>query len=157
VGIFCIPENCDIPIHNHPDMTVCSKVLYGKVHLEAYDKAPDLESSMQALEAPDTLYARKVRDEIISEGDGPVACFSEKANIHRFYAEESCAILDVLGPPYDSGEGREIAYYREIALGELGGLGKRLGNNVVVLQEVSPPNDFVVEGRPYTGEQVGED
>jgi len=43
VGIFCIPKGESMPIHDHPDMTVCSKVLYGKVHVEAYDKAPDLQ------------------------------------------------------------------------------------------------------------------
>lgn len=155
VGIFCIPENCDIPIHDHPDMTVCSKVLYGKVHVEAYDEALDLQSKLEVPLQNRALLARKVRDDVVSEETGPFALFCNRSNIHRFSALTSCAILDVLGPPYDSSEGREIAYYRELALENVVGKNPQGGEeNVVVLEQVNPPSDYVVEGRTYTGEPV---
>jgi len=150
MGIFCIPENCDIPIHDHPDMTVCSKVLYGKVHVEAYDEAPDLRSALgegelgALVDQGRALVCRKVRDDVVDATMAPSALFSKSLNIHRFSAVSSCAILDVLGPPYSSSEGREIAYYRERALEE----------GIVVLEKVAPPSDFSVEGRKYTGEAV---
>eukprot|EP00215_Chloropicon_roscoffensis_P001612 CAMPEP_0198463954 /NCGR_PEP_ID=MMETSP1456-20131121/2196_1 /TAXON_ID=1461544 ORGANISM="Unidentified sp., Strain RCC1871" /NCGR_SAMPLE_ID=MMETSP1456 /ASSEMBLY_ACC=CAM_ASM_001119 /LENGTH=241 /DNA_ID=CAMNT_0044189541 /DNA_START=221 /DNA_END=946 /DNA_ORIENTATION=- len=147
VGIFCIPEGRDIPTHDHPGMTVCSKVLYGRVRVESYDEAPDLAGAAGA--PPGAIVARKVRDDVVTEGSGPQTLFSESGNIHRFSAVESCAILDVLGPPYDSSQGREIAYYEE---DEAEGLG--LGEGASVLRKVLPPDDFVVEGRPYTGERV---
>ncbi len=102
---------------------------------------------------------------MVSEESEPLALFCESNNIHRFSAVESCAILDVLGPPYDSEEGREIAYYRKMLLKEVlpqngagavavaGCGGEKDEEDIVVLQKVNPPSDYVVEGREYTGEK----
>merc|ERR1739848_849841 len=79
VGIFCIPENCDIPIHDHPDMTVYSKVLYGKVHVEAYDEALDLQSKLEVPLQNGALLACKVRDDVVSEETG---CFALQQEQH---------------------------------------------------------------------------
>jgi len=170
VGIFCIPENRDMPLHDHPQMTVCSKVLYGEVRVEAYDKAPELEeeskikgkgdySSSQNSNEALTMFARKTKDDVVTEETGPFALFSKKRNIHKFSAVSSCAILDVLGPPYSPSEGREIAYYQEARRIEAeeeddDGKDKDVGVPIVVLEQVNPPTDYVVEGREYTGQKV---
>jgi len=158
VGIFCIPENQDMPLHDHPQMTVCSKVLYGEVRVEAYDKVPELEGNGNQLNRENkqnAVVARKTKDDVVTEETGPFALFSEKRNIHKFSAVSSCAILDVLGPPYCSSEGREIAYYQE---------GRRIGVGgsededkdipIYLLEQINPPKDYVVEGREYTGQKV---
>ena len=39
-GIFIFPPNAEIPLHDHPDMVVLSRVLYGELRVQSYDVLP---------------------------------------------------------------------------------------------------------------------
>jgi len=37
MGVFCFPAGATLPLHDHPEMVVLSKLLYGSVRVRSYD------------------------------------------------------------------------------------------------------------------------
>ncbi|XP_010272997.1 PREDICTED: plant cysteine oxidase 1-like isoform X2 [Nelumbo nucifera] len=142
IGVFCFPAGGKLPLHDHPGMTVLSKVLYGSVHVKSYDwvKARTASSRMVGL-------ASTVTDGVIKAPREASVLFPKSGgNIHSFTALTPCAILDVLSPPYSDEFGRPSTYFSEIPIPSLPGY--------VILKEIDLPNDLVVTGAQYVGPQL---
>lgn len=41
IGIFVFPPHSGIPLHDHPDMVVLSRILYGELNVQSYNVLPD--------------------------------------------------------------------------------------------------------------------
>ncbi|KAL6838750.1 hypothetical protein ACP4OV_031464 [Aristida adscensionis] len=96
------------PLHNHPGMTVFSKLLFGAMHVKSYDWAAvpqdvQLQGPRLAKVKADGILTAPCETSILYPQDG--------GNMHCFTAQNACAVLDVLGPPYDDGSGRHCQYY----------------------------------------------
>ncbi|KAL3159690.1 hypothetical protein ABBQ38_010096 [Trebouxia sp. C0009 RCD-2024] len=112
IGIFCLPRNAIIPLHNHPNMVVLSRVLYGQLHVRSYDWASTQHTSHNGSQQGLSM-AKLVLDEVVAPTNAPAVIFpSTGGNIHQFTAVTDCAVLDILAPPYSPQGGRDCTYYK---------------------------------------------
>ena len=145
-------EGTVIPLHNHPHMTVMSKLLYGSLRVRAFDWADDDDGNPGT--APNVpRLARMVRDERVAAPANAFALYPRSCgNIHVFTAVEPSAVLDILSPPYAIGCGRDCHYFEEVPFGPDGG---RAPPGHAWLLEVDCPDDFQVESGEYHGPRFG--
>ncbi|KAJ4965570.1 hypothetical protein NE237_017419 [Protea cynaroides] len=139
IGVFCFPAGAKLPLHDHPSMTVLSKLLYGSVYVKSYDWVKEEKSNYRTVGL-----AAKVVDGIIKAPSEATVLFPRSGgNIHSFTALTPCAILDVLSPPYSEELGRPSTYFSEIFVPSFRGY--------AILEERDLPDDLVVNGAPYLG------
>ena len=117
IGIFVFPPSACIPLHDHPEMTVLSRVLYGGVHVRSFDWAGDVDEA-HVRDPRDARPAVLVRD-AWQRGPCTMALGPRDGNIHAFTADPTrgCAILDVIAPPYSDRDGRSCHYFAEMRPG----------------------------------------
>ncbi|KAL1205937.1 Plant cysteine oxidase 1 [Cardamine amara subsp. amara] len=107
IAIFCFPPSGVIPLHNHPEMTVFSKLLFGTMHIKSYDWVVDAPTR-----DPKTRLAKmKVDSTLTAPCETSILYPEDGGNMHQFTAKTACAVLDVLGPPYSDPEGRHCTYF----------------------------------------------
>uniref|UniRef100_A0A0D3FSC1 cysteine dioxygenase n=2 Tax=Oryza barthii TaxID=65489 RepID=A0A0D3FSC1_9ORYZ len=146
MGIFCMPPSSVIPLHNHPGMTVLSKLLYGTLHAESYDWI-DVTDPTDQLQELSVRPARLVRDREMSAPETTILYPNRGGNIHTFRAITPCALFDVLSPPYSAEKGRDCSYFRKSSVREP-------PPEVIWLEELEdhqPPEGFVVARGLYKG------
>ncbi|KAG5035279.1 hypothetical protein JHK87_010189 [Glycine soja] len=113
--IFCFPTSSVIPLHDHPGMTVFSKLLYGSLHVKAYDwvEPPCIIESKEPGYAQVRLAKLAVDKVLNAPCDTSVLYPKHGGNLHCFTAVTPCAMLDILTPPYGEEEGRRCTYYHD--------------------------------------------
>ncbi|EOY03392.1 Uncharacterized protein TCM_018396 isoform 2 [Theobroma cacao] len=167
MGIFCLPPSGVLPLHNHPGMTVFSKLLFGTMHIKSYDWVVDVPSNASAVVAPSQMQHREVRlAKVKVDSDFTAPCSAsilypaDGGNMHCFTAVTACAVLDVLGPPYSDPEGRHCTYYFDYPFTKLSVDGVTVAeeekDKYAWLQEREEPEDLAVVGAPYTGPEIVE-
>ncbi|TKW10843.1 hypothetical protein SEVIR_6G194700v4 [Setaria viridis] len=144
MGVFCFPAGSTLPLHDHPEMVVLSKLLYGSVRVRSYDwvAAPPRSAARKC------GLARVVAADEVRRAPGEVSVLFPRSggNLHAFTAMTPCAILDVLTPPYSEEHGRPSTYFTDVPISSLPGF--------AFLEETDLPEDFSVAGAPYLGPEL---
>nr|KYP39645.1 2-aminoethanethiol dioxygenase [Cajanus cajan] len=166
MGIFCLPPSGVIPLHNHPGMTVFSKLLFGTMHIKSYDWVVDLPpespTTIKPSESLPEMRLAKVKvDADFTAPCNPSILYPEDGgNLHCFTAVTACAVLDVLGPPYSDPEGRHCTYYHNFPFSNFSVDGISIPEEEKSayewLQERDELEDLEVNGKMYNGPKIVE-
>ncbi|KAH1215743.1 Plant cysteine oxidase 2 [Glycine max] len=167
MGIFCLPPSGVIPLHNHPGMTVFSKLLFGTMHIKSYDWVVDLPPESPTTikpsenQGPEMRLAKVKVDADFTAPCNPSILYPEDGgNLHCFTAVTACAVLDVLGPPYSDAEGRHCTYYHNFPFSNFSADGLSIPeeekNAYEWLQEREELEDLEVNGKMYNGPKIVE-
>ncbi|CAO2183533.1 unnamed protein product [Urochloa humidicola] len=113
MGVFCFPQSAVIPLHDHPGMTVFSKILLGSMYIKSYDWVIAPSASNQITRMPNGVRLAKLHtDAIFDTTSKTVVLYPEDGgNLHCFNVMSPCVVLDVMGPPYSLEEGRDCSYF----------------------------------------------
>jgi hypothetical protein len=139
IGIFVFAPYARIPLHDHPDMCVLSRVLYGDLRILSLDLAKE-EDSMMSVDSNGNLGGDKKRSSWLGGWFNRMESFGRKlpkgskqafknnvdhlqapdvtilypyeGNLHEFVAgPHGAAVLDILLPPYDNIQNRDCTFY----------------------------------------------
>ena len=128
IAAFVLAPHATIPLHDHPHMTVLSRVVRGSLRVTSFDVGADGKARRSS--------------SIMTSADGPAALFPCQDNVHEFQAGAGGAVvLDVIVPPYDEDAGRACHYFEAVSL----------RGGVFELREIPEPADFECLGAVYQG------
>lgn len=146
IGIFILPPGVAIPLHDHPGMSVISRMLYGSLYFKSYDLVKN-----NAIYSGSKQPARLCVEKIIT-APYTMEVLPESGNLHELIGGDDigCAFLDIITPPYDVEEGRNCTYFRVVDSIS----SQHTENEKLWLLEKHEPQDFVVVTETYCGPHI---
>lgn len=123
VVIFFLKKGVQMPLHDHPNMSVYFKLLFGELDYYSYDKVEnkyrynEFESHQEyekILNDNTVIDAKKSSLKVIRPG-AFMLLKPSLGNMHSFVTKKDSAFFDVMVPNYsDLDIGRRMTYFKEI-------------------------------------------
>ena len=125
--LFFIKKGQEMPLHDHPNMSVYFKLMFGKLSYYSYDKVESKfaynqfsnDEYEELLETNAVISAKKSKKKTLDSGNLLLVRPSCQ-NMHKFIAEEDSCFFDICLPNYTTDSLRRITYFNEVSE-ELGG------------------------------------
>jgi len=146
VCIFLLRTGAVIPLHDHPDMHVFARLLFGRLRVVSYDPEPPVADRSSVLRSATCRSVELLGPEPVTFGLGP-----NEGNLHELVAIEDCAFVEIVTPPYDELANRDCTYYR-LAHGAVGNSTCSPGRRYLL--EPFRPIGFCTEQQEYTGPRL---
>ncbi|KAJ3106483.1 hypothetical protein HDU97_006270 [Phlyctochytrium planicorne] len=159
ICVFVMKKGATMPTHDHPNMTVFSKVVSGAIHVKTYEFLPSqaptpssespsafFQQQQQHHTSPQKLRMAKISIDGVISADMPESLLVIRPdggpNMHSFTAvSDHVVVLDIIGPPYNDND-RPCIYYKESSLPF-----SRIGSHVPVLSHVDGSQRMIVKKR----------
>lgn len=112
VQMFFLPKDAKMPLHDHPSMSVLSKVVTGSIDVCSYTVDPNV-SPQGSPRGSQTIQRRKVTPHdryTLTASDSTSILTADLGNFHSMRALEPTLFFDILTPPYDP-PSRDCVYY----------------------------------------------
>lgn len=112
-----------MPLHDHPNMCVFFRMLFGKLNYKSYDKIDEkfkynqfsLGEYQEMLERKQSISAKLVNKTVL-HGPQFLMVRPSRNNMHEFVAEENTCFFDICLPNYTADSLRRITYFKEQAV-----------------------------------------
>ena len=121
--LFHFNKGAKIPLHDHPNMTVFTKIVFGNLHVTSFDYANRpprpklLDAQEQAVKRGDSI-PDPITHQIVPRMDAKISSSNPlliltptEGNLHAFEAISETLVLDLLTPPYEPDEARNCHYF----------------------------------------------
>ena len=120
--LFFIKKGTRMPLHDHPNMSVFFRLVFGNLHYRAYDKVDEKfkyndfvdDEYHEILEAKKRIQAKRSRLMSLRTDDLLFVRPSQN-NMHEFVAQENSCFFDICLPNYTPlNHSRRITYFKEV-------------------------------------------
>jgi hypothetical protein len=119
LAVFGLRSGQRLPMHNHPQMTVLMRPLFGQIRIRSF---------FSGERHGDFLTVEDERVVVLDECTGVVNVGVDSGDIHEITAITDCAFADLVYPPYDDHGERCVSYFEQT-------------NDSNILKQIPEPKD----------------